>query len=144
MKEKLPRWKCHKEVNAAKILDVTRPPGDDQPYTLKLDGGISRHVDHAWCIKHCVWNPTPTGAPQNLPAVVGGYFVEYEDGYSSWSPAKAFEGGYTRLLHTVMVCGADCQPGDSVCNNYCNLAPQKGPMASKPPAGPDAPREGNE
>jgi hypothetical protein len=40
--------------------------------------------------------------------------------------------------HRVMVCGVDCHPGDSVCNNYCNKAPQKGPMAKEPPPGPDA------
>lgn len=28
---------------------------------------------------------------------VGGYFVRYEDGYTSYSPAAAFEGGYTEL-----------------------------------------------
>ncbi len=28
---------------------------------------------------------------------IGGYFVVYEDGYQSYSPAKAFEEGYTRL-----------------------------------------------
>jgi hypothetical protein len=27
---------------------------------------------------------------------VGGYFVVYTDGYESYSPAKAFEEGYTR------------------------------------------------
>ncbi|HLG97188.1 MAG TPA: hypothetical protein VKX49_12825 [Bryobacteraceae bacterium] len=27
----------------------------------------------------------------------GGYFVVYEDGYESFSPAKAFEEGYTRI-----------------------------------------------
>ena len=29
--------------------------------------------------------------------VVGGYFVIYEDGYTSFSPAAAFESGYTRV-----------------------------------------------
>lgn len=29
--------------------------------------------------------------------VAGGYYVVYEDGYKSFSPAKAFEEGYTRL-----------------------------------------------
>lgn len=29
--------------------------------------------------------------------VAGGYFVVYEDGYESFSPAKAFEEGYTRI-----------------------------------------------
>lgn len=38
----------------------------------------------------------------------------------------------------VLVCGVDCRPGDANCNNYCNRAPQKGPMAAYPPKGPDA------
>ena len=29
---------------------------------------------------------------------VGDYVVIYEDGYKSWSPAAAFEAGYSRLL----------------------------------------------
>lgn len=29
--------------------------------------------------------------------VVGGYFVVYVDGYESFSPATAFEEGYTRI-----------------------------------------------
>jgi hypothetical protein len=28
---------------------------------------------------------------------VGGYYVVYADGYKSWSPAQAFEEGYTRV-----------------------------------------------
>ena len=28
---------------------------------------------------------------------VGGYYVVHEDGYKSFSPADAFEGGYTRI-----------------------------------------------
>ncbi|MCK9988658.1 MAG: hypothetical protein AzoDbin1_05130 [Azoarcus sp.] len=28
---------------------------------------------------------------------VGGYYVVYEDGYKSFSPAIAFESGYTRI-----------------------------------------------
>lgn len=44
-----------------------------------------------------------------------------------WAPARY-----------VLICGVDCHPGDANCNNYCNLAPQKGPMAAYPPKGPDA------
>ena len=29
----------------------------------------------------------------------GDYYVEYEDGYQSWSPKAAFEAGYTRVAH---------------------------------------------
>ena len=32
----------------------------------------------------------------------------------------------------VYVCGVTCHPGDENCNNYCNMAPQKGPMADAP------------
>jgi hypothetical protein len=34
---------------------------------------------------------------------IGGYFVQYEDGYQSWSPAAAFEAGYLpeRMVLTV-------------------------------------------
>ena len=28
---------------------------------------------------------------------VGGYYLRYEDGYESWSPAKAFEDGYSLI-----------------------------------------------
>lgn len=28
----------------------------------------------------------------------GGYYVVYEDGYTSFSPAEAFEGGYTLVM----------------------------------------------
>jgi hypothetical protein len=30
-------------------------------------------------------------------AHVGGYFVVYDDGYTSYSPAAAFESGYSRI-----------------------------------------------
>jgi hypothetical protein len=32
----------------------------------------------------------------------------------------------------VRICGQTCQPGGFGCNNYCNMAPDKGPMADKP------------
>ena len=28
---------------------------------------------------------------------VGGYYVQYQDGYESYSPAEAFESGYSRV-----------------------------------------------
>ncbi|PYX85030.1 MAG: hypothetical protein DMG70_05000 [Acidobacteria bacterium] len=39
-------------------------------------------------------NSRPVRFPQEY---LGGYLVQYEDGYLSWSPAKAFEEGYTRI-----------------------------------------------
>ena len=43
-------------------------------------GYASFPVSHAYLRKH---------KPK-----IGGYYVVYEDGYESYSPAKAFEGGY--------------------------------------------------
>lgn len=80
----LPRYRCHKEVKAAKILEV---------YIRDGDGGASLwftnpkydpvEVDHLFMAKH---NPSR-----------GGYYVVYGDGYASWSPGKAFEEGYTLI-----------------------------------------------
>ena len=77
MKE-LPRYRCHKEVWALKLVQVqgqvlTPVDADYPPF----------EVPQAYLDKH---QPVP-----------GGYFVQYRDGYISFSPAQAFEEGYTRL-----------------------------------------------
>lgn len=85
----MPRWKCHKEVHALKIRSVTdpTPPGNESDGSRLLhfdDVGYGAHrVPHDYVRKH---NPQ-----------AGGYYVIYDDGYASWSPAKAFEDGYTRV-----------------------------------------------
>lgn len=81
----LPQWRCHKVVSAGKISLMARdePNGklmvhaepSNMPFAVPLDF-LYRH------------NPT-----------IGGYFVVYEDGYISYSPAAAFEAGY-RLLES--------------------------------------------
>jgi hypothetical protein len=83
----LPKWKCHKVVEAAKITGVTFPPDGA---ALHLVGADPEHVTGEWLRR-------------NIPAgrmwieLVGGYFVRYDTGYTSWSPAEAFEKGYTRV-----------------------------------------------
>ena len=84
---KLPVYKSHKIVAAAKIGSIANM-GDGTPTHLELldtDGVKLRDVTVPWAYmeKH---EPHP-----------GGYFVQYEDGYQSFSPAPAFEGGYTRI-----------------------------------------------
>ena len=37
--------------------------------------------------------------PSNEVASEEGYFVEYPDGYTSWSPKKVFEEGYRECDH---------------------------------------------
>ena len=82
----LPRWKCHKEVHAFKITGINIPPEQDGGY-VKLTGlGMEVEVTAEYMKKH---------RPQ-----VGGYYVLYDDGYHSFSPAQAFESGYTRIPAT--------------------------------------------
>lgn len=82
----LPRYKCHKEVGAAKITQIIRdfPGGSNGPATLVFDAAEKAiKVDANFMEKH---KPSE-----------GWYFVIYEDGYSSASPAEAFESGYTKM-----------------------------------------------
>lgn len=81
-KVEIPQYRCHKVVRAAKITQF-RGNGTDTPdIVLGEIGGIVSESEY-WMKKH-----TPA---------VGDYYVMYEDGYTSVSPAKAFEEGYTRI-----------------------------------------------
>jgi hypothetical protein len=79
----LPKYKCHKEVFALKIKDITFIASGGAVITPEEKGYSVFSVGHSYVQKH---------SPQ-----VGGYYVVYEDGYKSFSPPEAFEGGYTRI-----------------------------------------------
>ncbi len=83
--KRLPMYKSHKTVCAAKIESMTEV--GDGGYEFQCSGipgpAIKVVVDKAFMAKH---------EPQ-----IGGYYVLYEDGYQSYSPAEAFESGYTRI-----------------------------------------------
>lgn len=66
----LPLYQCHKKVSAAKIERISTYGSD---WLLHFGTGLFRQVSEEYFHKH---NPK-----------VGGYFVEYEDGYQSYSPA---------------------------------------------------------
>lgn len=83
---KLPVWKSHKLIFGDRILQVQHDPLQPGEIWWKLEGGGLVHVEKS------LYARVPIGIP---PA--GGFFVRYEDGYESWSPAGAFEGGYTRI-----------------------------------------------
>lgn len=87
MSDQLPLYECHKRVRAAKILAIGDLTDGRAGLRLELEGGTFRVVGYAWMLKH---NLTPANK-------VSGYFVEYADGYTSWSPTKAFEEGYQLL-----------------------------------------------
>lgn len=85
----LPSYRCHKVVRALKIHQVIDPtqPGNESDGSRMLHPMDARfspfRVDGDYARKH---------NPQS-----GGYFVVYDDGYKSFSPAIAFEAGYTKI-----------------------------------------------
>ena len=89
----LPRYRSHKEVWGLKIASIefdsykARQEGretDGSAMLLPEDPGYGPiSVDGAYVRKH---EPKP-----------GGYYVIYQDGYKSFSPAEAFEQGYSRI-----------------------------------------------
>lgn len=98
----LPLWRCHKIVRAAKITSVEQGPAESDINQVYLDGG--------WIAVSAEW------IERNSPEA-GGYFVQYEDGYQSYSPAEPFENGYTLLEKAVLLeeqsaTGCDSRPND--------------------------------
>ena len=90
----MPRYKCHKEVHALKIKSIALDS------TAALEEG--RETDGSAMIVPFDLGYAPFKVSydymrQRRPQV-GGYYVVYEDGYASYSPAQAFENGYTRLV----------------------------------------------
>lgn len=92
--KELPKYVSHKTVSAIKLELVIHRPNPDITgkttagsyggYLHPVDTSFSPiEVDAAYMTKH---QPQP-----------GGYYVKYEDGYTSYSPAAAFEAGYTAL-----------------------------------------------
>lgn len=84
----MPRYRCHKEVWALKIKRVYRTDPDktatpNELLSFEDEGYAPLAVTYEWARKH---------RPQ-----AGGYYVVYKDGYASYSPAEAFEDGYTKL-----------------------------------------------
>jgi hypothetical protein len=85
----LPRWQSHKKVYGDRIKGIERLDPkvgwgrDDTGLRWLLDCGVIVSVT-----KDLIARGSPTA---------GDYFIQYDDGYKSWSPAKAFEEGYTRI-----------------------------------------------
>lgn len=98
--QSLPLYQCHKQVRAVKIKEVLKhahpdPKADDAAFEpspafqgahlIPIDERfLPIAVDADWYRKH---SPKP-----------GGYYVLYEDGYASYSPAAAFENSCSPVL----------------------------------------------
>jgi len=90
LQAEMPKYLCHKRVWALKIKainDVTAPEGSESDGSKEIVPEEANFapfkIDSDYITKH---------DPQ-----VGGYYVVYEGGYKSFSPADAFEGGYTKI-----------------------------------------------
>lgn len=78
----LPQYKCHKVVHAGRIHSCIGGVLSVQVGNTKAV--VEFDVGREWVKKH---------QPER-----GGYFVVYEDGYQSYSPAAAFEAGYSLII----------------------------------------------
>ena len=74
----MPRYRCHKEVHALKIMLI-----EGNTITPADEGYGSFQVSADYIFRH--------------KPVIGGYYVVYADGYQSFSPAAAFEEGYSLI-----------------------------------------------
>ena len=81
----MPRYKCHKEVWALKIAAISWDGFGSG------DGQITP-VEKGYKPIFCPAEYMSKHKPE-----VGGYYVVYEDGYKSFSPASAFQSGYSRI-----------------------------------------------
>ncbi|PZN86858.1 MAG: hypothetical protein DM484_00625 [Candidatus Methylumidiphilus alinenensis] len=80
----MPRYKCHKEVLALKIKEII--------HCLDCDDVVLRPTEEGYediIVSAKFFNKHKPEA--------GGYYVAYADGYKSFSPAEAFENGYTKI-----------------------------------------------
>ena len=87
MMAKVPAYRSHKVVAAVKIKELEHQEDGGALLWPELPKDFfamaAFSVSPEWMTKH--------------EARVGGYYVFYEDGYRSYSPAEAFENGYTRI-----------------------------------------------
>lgn len=105
------KYRCHKEVEAFVVTEIRKftrcglESGDSVEEWTELRGedGEAVRLDAAYEAKH---NP-----------MLRGYYVRYADGYESFSPADAFEGGYTAI--------GVVEPLADVMDAMGNLAPHR-------------------
>ena len=74
-------YACHKQVFAGRILFMAR---DDENKKLMLHVGAMSNI-----------LAVPLAFLERHQPEIGGYYVKYQDGYESYSPAQAFEAGYS-------------------------------------------------
>lgn len=103
----LPPYICHKVVRAAKIVGFEITPAEDQQHVLlqfeREDSPRGVIVEDGWLITRVRQGFEDT-SPDKDPVIsaaekaVGGYYVVYDNEYTSWSPGDVFEAGYTPIV----------------------------------------------
>lgn len=78
----IPKYICHKKVGALKIKSIKQLDAKGTGILSFHGSKQKKEVSAEWLLKN---------KPQ-----VDGYFVIYEDGYESFSPAEPFESGYVK------------------------------------------------
>jgi hypothetical protein len=78
----MPKYECHKNVWALKIAEIVSNPYGGAYFQPAEEGYGNVPLSPEYVEKH---------KPE-----VGGYYLVYEDGSTSFSPASAFESVYTR------------------------------------------------
>lgn len=96
------QYKCHKVVVAGKITDL-RAPGSYEFFVGIADQETPVSLTEAEFIR-------VVGQRLKVEGEDLGYLVIYEDGYKSWSPSKAFEAGYSLLVHPTADSSENGQP----------------------------------
>lgn len=91
------KWKGHKVVEAGKIARLRTL--DNGSAIVDVDDGEEVGI------KPEDWKRMDAMRPHE--DFVGGYLVKYEDGYLSWSPADAFEKGYSLAVEQCPECKVD-------------------------------------
>jgi hypothetical protein len=89
----MPKYQSHKKVWAIKIAKIDKDIDKAKEEDRETDGSaVITPADEGYGAFTVDANYMHKHQPE-----VGGYYVVYQDGYKSFSPAEAFENGYTRL-----------------------------------------------
>jgi len=89
----MPKYKSHKIVWALKIKSIELDKDKAAAENRDTDGSATIVPDEDG------YAPFRVGREyvRKHHPKAGGYYVMYDDGYESWSPAEAFENGYSRI-----------------------------------------------
>lgn len=95
----LPRYRCHKEVNALKVAHFIEEDGADEVIMVFADDVFLPKL-------------IPSELFQKHEPEDGWYYVEYSSKYASFSPPEAFEDGYSLIDGEAVIDRLKAERGD--------------------------------